>query len=365
MINVTKSYLPDINQYNKYIEQIWESCWLTNNGPLLLELEKELKDHLNVKHLFFCTNGTIAIQIAIKALNLNKEVITTPFSYVATTNSILWENCKPVFVDINNKDFNIDAGKIEDAITANTQAILATHVYGNPCDVEAIKAIAVKNGLQIIYDGAHAFDCLFKDQQVLSFGDISTCSFHATKLFHTIEGGCIITDNDELARKILLYRQFGHEGDDYFSIGINGKNSEFHAAMGLCVLPQIQYIKNARKEISEQYNEQLKNTGLTKPVPLEGSLYNYGYYPVVFKNETSLLAVKNSLHNNGINTRRYFYPSLNTLPFLQGSSCPVSEDISSRILCLPLYDSLALEDVKKICSIIENALRAGMHTHKI
>jgi len=365
MINVTKSYLPDINKYKDYIGQIWETHWVTNNGPLLLQLESKLKEHLNVKHLFFCTNGTIAIQIAIKALALSKEIITTPFSYVATTNSILWENCVPVFVDINDRDFNIDVGKIENSITAKTEAILATHVFGNPCDTEAIEAIAKKHNLKVIYDAAHAFDSFYQDKQVLSFGDISTCSFHATKLFHTGEGGCIITNDGELARKILLYRQFGHEGDDYFSIGINGKNSELHAAMGLCVLPNLDYIKSARKNVFQQYERLLKGSGLQRPVSLSGTLYNYSYYPLVFKTEANLLAVKNSLSENGVNTRRYFYPSLNNLPFVKGAACPVSEDISSRILCLPFYDSLATEDIKRICDIIENVLAAQYASVKL
>jgi dTDP-4-amino-4,6-dideoxygalactose transaminase len=277
---------------------------------------------------------------------------------VATTNAIVWEKCVAVFVDINDTDFNIDVDKIERSITPSTEAILVTHVYGNPCDVEAIRVIAQKYNLKVIYDGAHAFDSLFHDKQLLSFGDISTCSFHATKLFHTGEGGCIITDNDELARKILLYRQFGHEGDDYFSAGINGKNSELHAAMGLCVLPDMEYIKGARKKISLQYDSLLKKAGLQKPVPLNATSYNYAYYPVVFRTEADLLAIKNSLYKNGVNARRYFYPSLNNLPFIEGAACPISEDISSRVLCLPLYDSLAAADVEKICSIIVNVLAA-------
>ena len=353
MINVTKAYLPEKAEYEKYLTSIWDSVWLTNNGPLLQRLEQELKDHLNVRHLFFCSNGTIAIQIAIKALALTKEIITTPFSYVATTNSILWENCVPVFVDINDKDFNIDVAGIEAAITEDTEAILATHVYGNPCDVVAIRQIADKHGLKVIYDGAHAFGTLLGDRQVLSYGDISTCSFHATKIFHTVEGGCIITDDDDLARKIMLYRQFGHIHDDYFSIGINGKNSEFHAAMGLCVLPELPAITHNRKLITEAYIEQLVDCGLQFPVAIAGVQYNYAYLPVVFKSETQMLAVKRVLMENDINSRRYFYPSLNTLPFYQGNKCVRSEDISSRVLALPLYADLALQDVARICGLIK------------
>jgi len=357
IINVSKSFLPDKKEYARYLDTIWETGWLTNNGPLLKQLEEELKEYLQVKHLFFCANGTIALQIAIKVLNLTNEIITTPFSYVATTNSILWENCTPVFVDISNNDFNIDASKIGAAITPHTQAILATHVYGNPCDVNAIEAIARKNNLHVIYDAAHAFNATLNNRQVLSFGDISTCSFHATKLFHTIEGGCIITNDDELAKKILLMRQFGHIYDDYFSIGINGKNSEFHAAMGLCILPKVKKIMAERKKISEYYDSLLGDTGLQFPEPITGTEYNYSYYPVLFKSEGEMMKIKNALTEKGIHARRYFYPSLNKLPFINSEiSCPISESISPRVLSLPLYYGLDLQDVLKICEIIRQNL---------
>ena len=356
MINVTKAYLPEKALYEKYLDQLWESSWLTNNGPLLQQLEKDLKDYLKVKHLFFCSNGTVAIQIALKALEISKEVITTPFSYVATTNSILWENCKPVFTDIKETDFNIDPAKIEAAITKDTEAILATHVYGNPCDVDAIEAIAKKHSLKVLYDAAHAFGSLLNNKQVLSFGDISTCSFHATKLFHTIEGGCIITDNDELASKIMLYRQFGHIGDDYFSIGINGKNSEFHAAMGLCILPDMEKIMQRRKDITTTYMNGLKDCALQYPVAIENVDYNYAYLPVVFESEEKMLHIKSKLAENDIITRRYFYPSLNKLPFLTGNTCEISESISARVLALPLYFDLSPKNVKRICSLIKEHL---------
>ena len=192
MINVTKTFLPPINEYIEYLEKIWESNWITNQGPLSEELESRLKDFLNVDNLLLVSNGTIALQLAIKALALKGEIITTPYSYVATTNSILWENCTPVFCDIENKTFCIDADLIESKITDNTSAIMATHVYGFPCDVEKIKSVADKHNLKIIYDGAHAFGVKFKNESLLNFGDISTVSFHATKLFHTIEGGAVI-----------------------------------------------------------------------------------------------------------------------------------------------------------------------------
>lgn len=353
MINVTQPYLPPYEDYEKYLKGIWERKWLTNHGPLVVELEEKLKNYLGVKHLFYVNNGTIALQIAIKALHLKGDIITTPFSYVATTNSILWENCKPVFADIKNTDFNIDPEKIIPLINTNTSAILATHVYGNPCDVKSIEKIAKEYNLKVIYDGAHAFGTTLKGQHVLSFGDIATCSFHATKLFHTIEGGAIITNDDELAEKILLFRQFGHIGDEYFSIGINGKNSEFHAAMGLCILPLMKTFIENRKTISDLYDSLLSNLPLQRPNAIEGTMYNYSYYPIIIDSQERLLHIKSLLQQNNINTRRYFYPSLNNLPQFKGEFCPVSESISIRALALPMYYNLEKETIFKICDLIK------------
>lgn len=356
MIYVNKPFLPDYSLFESYMKKIWESNILTNNGPLVKQLEEQLKNFLNVKHLFFTSNGTIAIQIALKALGIQKEVITTPFSYVATTNSILWENCKPIFADINKGDYNIDVNKIKEKISPETEAILATHVYGNPCDVLAIKKLADENNLKVIYDGAHAFDSLYEGKQLLSYGDISTCSFHATKLFHTVEGGCIITDDDEIANRIMLMRQFGHVYDEYFSIGINGKNSEFHAAMGLSMLPSIKLIKQNRRETCELYQRLLGNLQISQPKALKNTEYNYAYFPIVFESEDILLKVKSELEKININTRRYFYPSLNNLPFLDGADCSVSEKISSRVLCLPLYYDFDKRNVHIISDCIRNIL---------
>lgn len=356
MIPVNKAFLPEYKEYEKYLKKIWASGWITNHGPLVNKLEHKLKKYLGVKHLIFTNNGTTALQIAIKALHLKGEIITTPFSYVATTNSILWEGCTPVFADINETDFNINPKKIIPLITKNTSAILATHVYGNPCDVEAIKNIAAAYNLKIVYDGAHAFGTLLQKKQVLSFGNVAICSFHATKNFHTIEGGAIITDDDETGEKMTLYRQFGHINDDYFSMGINGKSSEVHAAMGLCILPHINKIIKKRKEICEKYDECLAGINLQMPVPISDVKYNYAYYPVVFKNEQTLLKAKDNLASNNIFTRRYFYPSLNKLPFISAENCPVSESISSRVLALPLYYELKMKQVKRIADILKKSI---------
>jgi dTDP-4-amino-4,6-dideoxygalactose transaminase len=360
MINVTKSYLPDLDEYTNYLKGIWERVHLTNDGPLLRQLEEEMKAFLGVKHLKFCSNGTVVLQMALKALDITKEVITTPFSYVATTNVLLWEGCTPVFADITPDDYCIDPGKIEALITENTQAILATHVYGNACQIEQIQAIAEKHNLKVIYDAAHTFGATYNGRSILSYGDISTCSFHATKVFHTVEGGCIVTDDDELAQKLHFYRSFGHRNDDYYSVGINAKNSEFHAAMGLCVLPKVPDLIAARKQVFGYYNDRLDFSRITRPTLLPGMEYNYAYYPVVFDSEETLLRVVDALKAQDITPRRYFYPSLNTLPFAQvpgsGQSCPISEDVSLRVLALPLYPDLAEADVDRITSIVNKAI---------
>lgn len=353
MIQVTKTFLPPWDEYTSILRRAWDSGWITNNGELLVELEKKLKHHIVNNNLFICNNGTIVLQMALKAFSISGEVITTPFSYVATTNAILWEKCTPVFADINDTDFNIDISKLEEKITLSTRAIMLTHVYGNPCDTEAIEAIAAKHNLPVIYDGAHAFGVNYKNKSLLSYGDISTCSFHATKLFHMVEGGLIICKDESIARKVMLYRQFGHVYDDYFSEGINAKNSEFHAAMGLAVMPYINDIIQNRKVTHSQYMKLLSSTGLKFPVALTGTEPNYGYFPVLFESEAQMLTVKEMLFENGINIRRYFYPSLNKLPYLNSKQdCPVSENISSRVACLPLYYNLAKSDVERICEVI-------------
>ena len=355
MINVTNPFLPPIDEYQAYLAGIWKRNWLTNNGPLLCELELKLKEYLGVNHLLFCANGTIVLQMALKSLRITKEVITTPFSYVATTNAILWESCKPVFVDIKPDTFCIDERKIERAVTENTQAILATHVYGIPCEVEKIEKIADKYKLKVIYDAAHAFGCKYKGKSLMCFGDVITCSFHATKIFHTVEGGAIICKDDELSKQLFLYRSFGHIGDDYYTIGINAKNSEMHAAMGLCILPRIEDIIVKRKEVFETYDRLLDLTRISKPVLPPEYIYNYAYYPVVFENEKILLQVREALLKNEVSTRRYFYPSLNQLPFLSTTqNCVISEGISNSVLSLPLYYDLAKEDIEHICKIIND-----------
>lgn len=354
MIPVTKPFLPPQEEYQNYLNGIWKRQWLTNMGPLASQLEMELKKYLSIKHLLFVTNGTVALQIAIKALDLKGEIITTPFSFVATTSSIVWEGCKPIFVDIDEKSLNIDADKIEDAITENTSAILATHVYGNPCDVEKIEKIAKKHNLKVIYDGAHAFGVKVKDKSIFEYGDISICSLHATKLYHSIEGGLMITNNPELLKKIAFIRNFGISGYDTFSeLGINGKNSEFHAAMGLTNLKYVDEIILKRKSLTKRYEENLENFKAYRPLWHKDSENNGAYLPLALESEELLLKIKTELDKKEIFTRRYFYPSLATaLPYLNSTDMPITDDISKKVLCLPLFYDLTEEEVDWICRII-------------
>lgn len=353
MINVTKTFLPPIEEYTSQLSRAWKKHWITNRGQLIEELEEKLKSYLCVSNLIVTTNGTIPLQIALKLLGKQGEIITTPFSYVATSAAIVWENCTPVFVDINPEYLTIDETKIEDAITEKTTAILATHVFGNPCAVDEIEKIAAKHKLKVIYDGAHAFGVTHNKRSLLSYGDVSTCSFHATKLFHTGEGGAMITNDANLHEKLFYSHNFGHKDYIEFSgLGINGKASELQAAMGLSVFPYINYILEARKIIIDKYNSLLNfsyyRTFLLRPE----TEWNYSYFPIIFDTEEQLKFAILKLNEASIFPRRYFYPSLNKIDYTQGTPMPISENIASRIVCLPLYVGLKSEEQDQIISIL-------------
>ena len=355
IINVSKPYLPPLPEYYKYLEGIWDRTCLTNNGPLVTELEKRLEEYLEVKHVQVVTSGTVALQIAISALGLQGEIITTAFSHVSTTNSALLGNLKPVFIDIEEKSFCIDPGKIEEAVTSRTSAILATHVYGHPCDVKKIQAIADKYKLKVIYDGAHAFGVKAYNQSIFNYGDITTTSFHATKLYHTIEGGAIMTKDEKTAQKCMMLKNFGIKDAIPQIAGINGKHSEFHAAMGLCNLPQVNNFINKQSELSLLYRFLLRDLPLTFPDLSRDIRYNYAYFPVVFSLKEEMMRVKGELESEGIFARRYFYPSLNKLSYYKRYDCPVAEEISEKIMCLPLYYELSFDDVRRIAAVIINS----------
>lgn len=356
MLNVTQTFLPPIEEYVAQLERVWETKWLTNRGALVLELEEKLRNYLGVPKLLAVNNGTIALQIAIKALGLTGEIITTPFSYVATVSSIVWENCTPVFVDIDPDHLTIDENLIEAAITENTSAILATHVYGNPCNVEAIEEIAARRGLKVIYDAAHCFGVKYKGRSILNWGDVSTLSFHATKLFHTGEGGAIVCKDAALASRIFYHHNFGHNGpEEFFGLGVNGKISELNAAMGLAVFDHIEEVIAARRTAFETYLSLLPKDEVRLLDLREQTEWNYSYLPVVFSDQDSLHRVMKALNAKSIFPRRYFYPSLNRLPYLTDKSLPVAEDISARVMCLPFSAAISGEEIRSISSIlIEN-----------
>lgn len=351
-IQVTKPYLPSKEKYKEYVDRIYESGWLTNNGPLVKELEARLAEYLGVKHVVVVANGSLALQVAYKAFELKGEVITTPFSFAATASTIIWEGLKPVFSDIDEETFNLAPQLIEGHITDSTSAIVPVHVYGNPCNVEQIQEIADKHNLRVIYDAAHAFGVQYKGESILKHGDISTLSFHATKLFHSIEGGAIITESDEVASKVRKLINFGITGPELIDdLGTNAKMNEFEAAMGLCVLDDVEEILKSRKNLYREYQDHFMGLDIRFQCWNKNSDINGAYFPVLFQSERELIETKNKLEMNGFLTRRYFYPSLNTV-YDNDVVCPVSESVSSRVLCLPIYANLEL-DIKSILGSFE------------
>lgn len=352
MIPVTKSFLPPISEYMAQVQRAYDNEWLTNRGELVLELEEKLKAFLGVSNILITNNGTIPLQIALKLLGGGGEVITTPFSYVATTAAIVWENCSPVFVDVHPEYLTIDETLIEAAITPKTTCILATHVFGNPCNIEEIDRIAKKHNLKVIYDAAHCFGVKYRGKSIFEYGDVSTCSFHATKLFHTGEGGAIFCNDEELRHKIYYSHNFGHNGPtDFFGLGINGKISELQAAMGLSVLPHMQEILTARENIVTIYRDSLPES-IQQLKIREGTEWNYSYFPIVMDSEDELIENLKIWNSEGVFPRRYFYPSLNTLNYVTQNHLSISEQISSRVLCLPVFYSLDKSQIDSIIKIL-------------
>ena len=357
MINVTKTWLPNKDKYIAYVDTIYENGWITNNGPLVKELEKRLEKYLGVKNIILVANGTIALEIAYRLLELKGDVITTPFSFVATTSSLVSNGLNPIFADIHPNTLTLNPKNIETLITSKTSAIVPVHVFGNACEVEEIETIAKKNNLKVIYDAAHAFGVEYKNTSILNFGDISTLSFHATKLFHTIEGGALIINDDSLVAEARLLINFGIDGyDSVKSLGTNAKMNEFEAAMGLCVLDDIEEIMLKRNIIYEKYMQDLN--GLVQFQKMDKHLkYNNSYVPIILKDIKEREKVQEALNKNNIFPRRYFYPSLDTLSYIKSPQyCQISRDISARILTLPIYPKLSEEEQVKIIQIIKGTL---------
>lgn len=361
-VYVTKSTLPDINDYIEEINDIWKSCWLTNMGTKHNILKKELIKYLDVPKVELFTNGHMALELSIQALNLHGEIITSPFTFASTTHAIVRNGCTPVFCDINKDDFTIDVGKIEKLITKNTVAIMPIHVYGNICDVEAIDKIAKKYGLKVIYDAAHAFGESYKNISIGNFGDISCFSFHATKVFNTIEGGAASFEDKAIGKKLYQLKNFGIKNEEEVDgIGANAKMNEFCAAMGLCNIKNIENNIDKRKKIYEYYIELLHNIpGLRLNKLNLQTKYNYSYFPIVvdpekYGNDRNF--IYKCLKNNNIIARKYFYPITNEFSCYKGiinpGDTPIAKEISQKVLTLPLYPDLDIKIVEKICKIIE------------
>lgn len=358
-IYVTQPSLAPLNEYMEILKGVWERGILTHNGPLVQMIEKTICDKLNISNFLAVSNGTIALQMAIKALELKGEIITTPFTWIATVSAIIWEGCTPVFCDIDPDTLNIDPAAISSLITEKTVAIMPVHVFGNPCDVEAIEIIAKKHNLKIIYDGAHAIGSTYNSKSILEFGDITATSLHATKLLNTAEGGGCITSNLELSEKLKRIRFFGHNNAKIvIEDGFNGKMTEVHAALGLANLKYYDVVLNDRKEKYKLYKETLSSISKLKFQMIKHGVPNYSYFPVIFESESQLLLVEKKLNKESIYPRRYFYPSLNTYTsIVRYQNNPISEDISNRILCLPLYWKLSKSEIIRIVQIISDLIR--------
>jgi dTDP-4-amino-4,6-dideoxygalactose transaminase len=362
-VYVARPFMPPLEEFEEYLKQIWESKWLTNNGRFHQELEKALCEYLGVKYISLFSNGTLSLITALQTLRITGEVITTPYSFVATTHSLWWNNIKPVFVDIEPNTFNIDPDKIESAITPKTTAILPVHVYGNPCNFQRIKEIADIYGLKVIYDACHTFGVKIKGIPVLNFGDLSVMSFHATKVYNTFEGGAIVCHDEATKKRIDNLKNFGFVNEISVVIpGINAKMNEIQAAMGLLQLKYIDGAIEKRKQIALQYRSELKDTeGITCLFDIEGVDHCYSYFPILIdkdKYSKTRDEVYEELKKNGIFGRRYFYPLISQFPTYRGlesarpGKMPIAEKVTEQVLCLPIYPDLQIEARRRIISIL-------------
>jgi dTDP-4-amino-4,6-dideoxygalactose transaminase len=363
-INVTQPSLPPLDEFHESLKKIWDSKWITNGGPFHEELEQKLAEYLGVKHLSLFSNGTLALITALQALRITGEVITTPYSFVATTHSLWWNGIRPVFVDIDPVDFNLTPEKIEAAITSKTTAIMPVHVYGTPCHTEEIDRIAKKYGLKVIYDAAHAFGVKQGDTSVLNFGDLSILSFHATKVFNTIEGGAIISHDAETKKRIDYLKNFGFADETtVVAPGINAKMNELQAAYGLLQLKYIDDQLAKRELVFKKYISLLKDIeGITLKPTGKGFNENFSYFPILIEQEYGMTrdAVHSTLKKHDIFARRYFYPLISHFPTYKGlessdpKNLPNAEIAAQKVLCLPIYGDLEIESVERICSLLKN-----------
>lgn len=357
---VTRALIPSEDAFMERLRAIFSSHQLTNQGPCVQQLEKNLAHMMEVPTLSLCANGTLALQLAIRLLGLNgKTVITTPFTYVATVSALLWEGCTPLFADIDPRTLCLCPEKTERLIRKHpeTAGILPVHVYGNACDVAAMRDLGQRYGLPVLYDAAHAFGSRLHGKSLFAWGDAATGSFHATKLFHTVEGGCIVSPHAGDQETLRLLRAFGHCDDNHIRPGINAKMSELHAAVGLCLLPQLPEILRGRAARCALYDAVLPwDYGLRGPRLAPGLEWNHAYYPVIFPDGAVMRAVLAALEARDIHPRRYFYPSLTKLPYLQSPSCPEAEDVAERVLCLPLWPDMEEDLIREIGATVSSVM---------
>lgn len=361
-IYVTQPYLPPLEEFIPYLEKIWENKRLTNNGPFHQQLEQALCEYLDVEHISLFTNGTIALVTALQALQITGEVITTPYSFVATAHSLIWNDITPVFVDIDPETMNLDPEKIEAAITPRTTAILPVHCYGNPCDVERIRQIADTYDLRVIYDAAHAFGIKYKGKSLLKHGDLSVLSFHATKVFNTFEGGAIVCPDSKTKQRIDYLKNFGFADEvTVVAPGINGKMSEINAAFGLLQLKYVDEAINKRRNIHEWYMKKLSGLrGIKLPVLSHDTTHNYSYFPILVGPEYPLTRddLYEKLRDKGIYARRYFYPLISDMSMYRAFSSSIRENlqeatsIAEQVLCLPIYPDLSENNVGEVISLL-------------
>ncbi|MBQ7607902.1 MAG: DegT/DnrJ/EryC1/StrS family aminotransferase [Desulfovibrionaceae bacterium] len=361
-VYVTRTRMPEFKTLCEQIQHIIDSGWITNDGECVRQLEKKLSAYLGCPHLLACNNGTTALMLALECAGLrNKKVAVTAYTYVATLSAMLWIGCTPIFIDIDPDTLSMSPYELEQAFSNHPEiaGVVPVNIYGLACDNAAISEICTRHGAKLIYDGAQAFGSSWQGRSLLDFGDYSICSFHATKIFHTVEGGCVIAHSKEALDKLALIRAFGHRGDTHFTLGINSKMSEFHAAVGLNLLPQTDTEIIRRKKLHALYDALLANAPLTRPRLAQGLNWNYAYYPILLTNNSVLQNVITALAKENIHPRRYFFPALTKLPYvhLWCRPCPVAEDVTQRVLCLPLYSELSDQTISKIVTTInEQAL---------
>jgi dTDP-4-amino-4,6-dideoxygalactose transaminase len=365
-VPVTRALLPDRSEYQACLDAIFDSRHLTNHGKHVHLLEERIALSLGVPHVAACSNGTLALQLGLHVARLaGKEVITTPFSYVATLSALLWEGCRVIFADVDEDTLCLDPKSVAERITPDTAGIVPVHIYGNPCDVEALDQIASSKGLTVLYDAAQAYGTLYKGRSIFTYGDYATCSLHATKIFHTVEGGFFVSHSDADDETFRLLRACGHMGDTHKCLGINAKLSELHAAMGLCLIDKVVDNIKGRGRIIQLYDQMLPRKGLRRPLLREETVHNNGYYPVIFEEESIAERILTKLAIKKIYPRRYFTPALNTLPYLKPyikgiiHSCPNAESAAKRTLCLPLYTDMENNTIEQIVSAVEICINEG------